>query len=701
MAQGQNETVATNMLTDAGDSAVEIGDWAREHQSSAQMLSSLDAVTSGEPAAVERAFDAQRPLLPAEVEAIQYVDRTTGEVIAANGTGGVTETAPWAGSLTFSERSEVALTDIYSRDGNHYLAFVSPTTADDTHAVSVVVNLAKGFEFETAVEGAQTHLVTGDGTVVLSKDSARIQTAYTGPSAAVERSIAGEQGLIVENGTATAYVPFDGTYGLVVQAPTSVFGVDTQTLTYEVVVFVMIAAGLAVVGVTFVRNTSRSINKLSSQAKRLEDGDFEVGLETGRKDEVGELYHRFGRMRDALEETVEGLRTSADSYSKTMEQCAAGDLTRRLDEDVESEEMADVATSFNSMMDDIESTVQDVNQFAVDVELLSEQVNTGATEMNDASEEVATSVSQISDGAREQTRQLSSVAMEMDELSTTVEEIASSAEGLAENATEAATVGADGRIAAEDALSGMNAIRKETQTTAADVRAFEALTAEIGDIVAVIQDIAEQTNLLALNANIEAARAGEAGSGFAVVANEVKQLAEETSNSAEDVSELIEDVQAQRKTIVESVTQMNDRVEDGTESVEEAIDSLERMGTRIEETESSVYEVTQATKKQAESTEEVSSMVTEVSGVSEETSAQAETVSVATEQQVASASEVRTSADTLTERAGKLRTLLAAFDTRGSTVADGTDRLGHTEPVNEESGKPVTSLSADGGVNEK
>ena len=395
------------------------------------------------------------------------------------------------------------------------------------------------------------------------------------------------------------------------------------------------------------------------------------------KREAEEKRREADRRREETARLKRELETTADAYEETIAACAAGDLTERLDEDVNNETMADIAGSFNEMLDQLEDAIGDIQQFSTDVATASEQVATGAEEIENASGQVAESVEEISHSASRQDSSLQQIAGEMTDLLETVEAIASSADEAAAVSDRATDRGETGSRLANESIAKLNEIEDKTAETVTEIEQLDTEMDRIGEIVTLIEGIAEQTNLLALNASIEAARAGEAGSGFAVVADEVKSLAEETHEATQEIESLVTEVQNSTGDAAEDMREMRQLVGDGMGTVEESLTALEDIIDHVEDANAGVQSINEATDEQADSVQEVVGMVEDVATLSEETNEEAANVSAVAEQQTGSVTQIARSAQSLTDEATQLQEMADAFE-----VTSRSSRLdGHAEGV--------------------
>ncbi|SDM05931.1 Methyl-accepting chemotaxis protein [Halogranum gelatinilyticum] len=417
----------------------------------------------------------------------------------------------------------------------------------------------------------------------------------------------------------------------------------------------------------------------------------EVTAQTNQLQDIEEAKAEAERQREEVKELATTIEQRANEYGEVMRKCANGDLTQRMDTSSDHEAMADIATTFNRMMDDLSETIVRIQEFADEVAVQSEEATASVESVQYASEEVRGSTQEIATGAEHQTEQLVETVDEMNTLSASVEEVAAAANQVAATSEQAADRGEDAQDHARNAIAEMSVIERRTEQAVEDVESLDDEIKRISEIIELINGIAEQTNLLALNASIEAARAGEAGDGFAVVADEIKQLAGEASRATTDIETLIGEIVASTEGAVDDMQATGESITDGVETVEETLDAVEDVVAQFDEVNQGVQEISKATDEQSTSTEEVVGMVEEVTGVSEQTAAEASTVSTASEQQLDSLEEVSTSVNALSARADRLHALLDAFEVGDAVPVSG-------EPVAADRTRTSSmSVSTDGG----
>ncbi len=345
-------------------------------------------------------------------------------------------------------------------------------------------------------------------------------------------------------------------------------------------------------------------------SERLAAGDYKATVAVDSDDDFGVIAanlqsaaERAGRAL-ASQQAQQDLQRSVTEFLTIVSQIARGDLTLR--GNVTNDALGNVVDSVNYMLDNFTKVLERVRKAAVDVQ-------SSANDILVASEEMA-------NGATQQDQEITNTSSAVEELTVSMKQVSNNAEASAEAARRALDAAEQGNRSVRDTLEGMQRIRASVQATAKKIKSLGDRSLEISEIINVINDITEQTNLLALNAAIEAARAGEAGRGFAVVADEVRKLAEHSRNATKDIAALIKAIQAETNEAVVVMEEGTKEVEVGARLADQAGKALDAISSVVRQSAELVQEISLASKQQVRGTEGVANAMQIISNITRQTS---------------------------------------------------------------------------------
>jgi methyl-accepting chemotaxis protein len=468
--------------------------------------------------------------------------------------------------------------------------------------------------------------------------------------------------------------------------------------------FMLFALAAAVgIGLALSLPISRGIESLCRATAGIARGELEQRIEVKSKDELGDLAHACTDMIAYLKE-VAGV---AESMSR-------GDFRRGL---IPKSERDQFGVAISRMIQSLRLVVSRVHAAADAVGTGAEQLSSSSTELsqsvsiqaasteqNSATMEqmaasihsvdgnaklLGTKVTNIRKQAEEQAFAVQETSAALAQLAASIQQVAGNVANASQVSEEASRAAVEGDLSVSKTIEGMSRISEAMQGVRGSIRVLDERSGEIGAIIEVIGDIAEQTNLLALNAAIEAARAGEAGRGFAVVADEVRKLAERSAKATHEIEGLIKGIQAETSQAVGATEQGTSKVEEGVQLARDTGAALRVIREAARQTTSLLGEVTVATGEQARASAQIVEVAAQMAVINQDVTASisemdqaARSVSYATSEQrqgadqilvtvenlnrcaheaAAATSQVAQTADDLTLQAHSLQEAMAFF----------------------------------------
>ena len=633
---------------------------------------------------------------------------------------------------------KTVITDaLISRVSGHVVVFFATPIygKNDEGIVGVMQGLSNTGDLSTLMEIAypgntgDVYIVNADGYYISSsrndeqflengKVENRTELELLADHIATANVIQGDTGSdvyknVLDEQVIAGYAPVESMgWGVIVEQPTSEAYQSVSTLK-QILLFstMIIFVAVILLALTFSNRLTKPIEFLSTAADALANGDILLnGINLEMKDSVA-------KRRDEVGMTAKSMDTMIEYFAEmtsVAEHIADGDLT---DEVVPKSEYDTFGNAFSKMIKNLRELIGEVKDNADVVTDASTELRSVAEQTGNATNQVAATIQQVAKGTSdqagsaskaaatvqdvsnavaevgkgvdEQTKAVENVSVVTGEISEIIQRVSENVKKATSGAGQAADLSKSGADTVEDTINGMRAIREKVDISAQKIQEMGKRSEEIGAIVETIQDIASQTNLLALNAAIEAARAGEHGKGFAVVADEVRKLAERSSNSTLEITNLINNIQ---QTVSEAVIAMDEgsrEVDTGMTKAGEAGTALsqilqavgdvheeiirvesaaEKMMTSSKTLVESVDSVTNVIDANRSSVEQMATMSSEmtlsieaIASVAEENSAAVEEVSASTEELSAQAEEVAASANTMLEMAASLKELVASF----------------------------------------
>lgn len=307
-------------------------------------------------------------------------------------------------------------------------------------------------------------------------------------------------------------------------------------------------------------------------------------------------------------------------------QVADGDLRVQIDYH-SGDEVGELSEAFRTMTEGLRVTLT--------------RVADTSTQVASAANQLQATAIRIATGAEEVAAQSATVATASEEMAATSSSISDNCQQAADGSSQATQAAVTGSSVVSSTICGMERIASRVRSSAETVASLGSRSDQIGAIVATIEDIADQTNLLALNAAIEAARAGEQGRGFAVVADEVRALAERTTRATREISEMIKAIQTETRAAVGEMEQGVQEVQQGTEDAARSGEALQEILSKINDVSMQVNQVATAAEEQTATTSEITNNIHQISDVVQDTASGAQESAAAASQLAGNAEELQ------------------------------------------------------------
>lgn len=326
-----------------------------------------------------------------------------------------------------------------------------------------------------------------------------------------------------------------------------------------------------------------------------------------------------------------------------------------------ADELGKLGQAMNTMLENLRQLITQITTTSEQVAASAEQLTASSNETSKSTEQIAESMQAVAQGADQQVKSSVDSQTLVRDMSKGMQEIYENVQDVSGASVDASHNAESGIRVVNHTVEQMQTIQERSKTTSVLVNRLEGKSAEIGKIVSLITDVAEQTNLLALNAAIEAARAGEQGRGFAVVADEVRKLAEESSQSALQIRTIIAEIQEDIAASAEALQEGNIAIEEGTMLVQKAGESFSSIASAVKSVTLQVQDVYTAAKQVNANAQTVVSTSDQIAAISEDAAGYTQNIAASVEEQNASMEEITASANLLANMAEELQDAVKVF----------------------------------------
>ncbi|CAI6227924.1 Methyl-accepting chemotaxis protein TlpC [Bacillus subtilis] len=348
------------------------------------------------------------------------------------------------------------------------------------------------------------------------------------------------------------------------------------------------------------------------------------------------------------------------ALKSAFESAGNGDMTIEVS-DKTGDELSELSVYYNKMRMKLNDTIQTVQQSALQLASASQQLSAGAEETNQASEKITEAVQQIANGAQDQITRIENSESSLKQASADIRDISANTAAIADKGQLAQSKADIGQKEIANVQAQMDAIHQSIQKSGEIIHQLDGRSKQIEQILSVITQIADQTNLLALNAAIEAARAGEQGKGFAVVADEVRKLAEESQQSAGQISKLIIEIQNDMNRSARSVEHVKTEAAEGVTMIQRTRDAFKEIAAATGEISAEISDLSASVTNISASAHQINDSFAANTADIKESTKNTRQAAALTEEQFAAMEEITAASETLSQLAEELTGIISQF----------------------------------------